>query len=62
MRSYKQVKHLLFEHQNNITQLKADGENALAKQQEDRGRELEAKRSSARCGTTTRSWSWPTRT
>ena len=43
---YKQkVKHLLFEHQNNITQLKADGENALAKQQEDfRGRELEAKK------------------
>ena len=39
------VKHLLFEHQNNITQLKADGENALAKQQEDfRGRELEAKK------------------
>merc|ERR1719310_1870464 len=43
---YKQkVKHLLFEHQNNITQLKADGESALAKQQEDfRGRELEAKK------------------
>ena len=38
------VKHLLFEHQNNITQLKADGENALPKQEDFRGRELEAKK------------------
>jgi hypothetical protein len=43
---YKQkVKHLLFEHQNNITQLKAEGETALAKQQQDfRQREAEAKK------------------
>jgi ubiquitin len=43
---YKQkVKHLLFEQQNNMTQLKADGEAALAKQQEDfRLREADAKK------------------
>ncbi len=33
---YKQkVKHLLYEHQNNITTLKADGELALKLQQDD---------------------------
>lgn len=39
---YKQkVKHLLYEHQNNITTLKADGELALKLQQDDfRGREV----------------------
>jgi hypothetical protein len=36
MQVYKQkVKHLLYEHQNNITTLKADGELALKLQQDD---------------------------
>ena len=50
---YKQkVKHLLFEHQNNITQLKADGEHALVKQQEEfrlREGELKKEKRSLRC-------------